>query len=329
MTGIGDWQISLNGRLAMAIGARGAGGSAKAHYEPVERVINITKMKGGGSLAHEWFHAFDNLLTESMTGGHIGDFLTNPTLSMPKKKADIFNEIKSLQGKDDAYSKYRLERKIREAKNEGMDIQTLLDQDADYAKVRGAFDNLTKAMMEGAVPVKTKQNYTERDYRMMKLNFDERAVSSSTFKQKIVNAGSLDKAVEVLSQYSNGKSWIPIVCAYYDKNPQGGTVEIPSGKSASSYYVAAKQLESGAKPYWSTPHEMAARAFSAYVDDKLREKDRHNDYLAYKTSNRDYRGGEPYPSGDERKKINEAFDNLFRVIKETNAIRKALSGWLI
>ena len=328
MTGIADSQISLNGRLAMAIGARGAGGNAKAHYEPVERVINITKMKGGGSLAHEWFHAFDNLLTESMTGGHIGDFLTNPTRSMPKKKADIFNEIKSLLGKDDTYSQYRLDRKIREAKNEGMDIQALLDQDSDYAKVRGAFDNLTKAMLEGNIPIKTKQNYTERDYRMMELNFDERSVSSSSFKQKIVNAGSLDKAVEVLSQYSNGKSWIPIVCAYYDKNPQGGTVEIPSGKSASSYYIAAQQLESGSKPYWSTPHEMAARAFSAYVDDKLREKDRHNDYLAYKTSNRYYRGGEPYPSGDERKKINEAFENLFRVVKETNAIRKALSGWL-
>ena len=328
MTGIADSQISLNGRLAMAIGARGAGGNAKAHYEPVERVINITKMKGGGSLAHEWFHAFDNLLTESMTGGHIGDFLTNPTRSMPKKKADIFNEIKSLLGKDDTYSQYRLDRKIREAKNEGMDIQALLDQDSDYAKVRGAFDNLTKAMLEGNIPIKIKQNYTERDYRIAKVHFDERTVASSTFKQKIVNAGSLDKAVEVLSQYSNGKSWIPIVCAYYDKNPQGGTVEIPSGKSASSYYIAAQQLESGSKPYWSTPHEMAARAFSAYVDDKLREKDRHNDYLAYKTSNRYYRGGEPYPSGDERKKINGAFDNLFRVVKETNAIRKALSGWL-
>ena len=40
--GIKDEQISLNGRLALAIGARGHG-SALAHYEPVERVINITK----------------------------------------------------------------------------------------------------------------------------------------------------------------------------------------------------------------------------------------------------------------------------------------------
>jgi hypothetical protein len=60
ITGIPDNLVSLNGRLAMAIGARGHS-KALAHYEPVERVINITKMKGGGSLGHEWFHALITL----------------------------------------------------------------------------------------------------------------------------------------------------------------------------------------------------------------------------------------------------------------------------
>ena len=30
------------------------------HYEPVKVVINLTRNKGAGSLAHEWFHAVDN-----------------------------------------------------------------------------------------------------------------------------------------------------------------------------------------------------------------------------------------------------------------------------
>lgn len=34
--------------------------AAKAHYEPGEVVINLTKRSGPGSLAHEWFHALDN-----------------------------------------------------------------------------------------------------------------------------------------------------------------------------------------------------------------------------------------------------------------------------
>lgn len=51
--------ISLNGTLGLAFGARGKG-SASAHYEPDNIVINLTKKKGAGSLAHEWFHALDN-----------------------------------------------------------------------------------------------------------------------------------------------------------------------------------------------------------------------------------------------------------------------------
>ncbi|MDD6007606.1 MAG: LPD5 domain-containing protein, partial [Bacteroidales bacterium] len=54
--------MSLNGELGLAFGARGSG-SALAHYEPGEVVINLTKTKGAGSLAHEWWHALDNYLS--------------------------------------------------------------------------------------------------------------------------------------------------------------------------------------------------------------------------------------------------------------------------
>lgn len=52
--------IGLGG-LGLAIGARGRGG-AIAHYEPELMVFNFTRMSGSGSLAHEWFHAFDHRL---------------------------------------------------------------------------------------------------------------------------------------------------------------------------------------------------------------------------------------------------------------------------
>lgn len=57
--GVQPEAITLEGQLALAFGARGSG-SASAHYEPVKRVINLTKMRGAGALAHEWFHALDN-----------------------------------------------------------------------------------------------------------------------------------------------------------------------------------------------------------------------------------------------------------------------------
>lgn len=54
---------SRTSALAIAFGARGHS-SALAHYEPVENVINLTKMRGAGSLAHEWGHALDCFIKE-------------------------------------------------------------------------------------------------------------------------------------------------------------------------------------------------------------------------------------------------------------------------
>lgn len=57
--GIPPAALSLNGELGIAFGARGKS-KAMAHFEPGTAVINLTKMSGAGSLAHEWFHAMDN-----------------------------------------------------------------------------------------------------------------------------------------------------------------------------------------------------------------------------------------------------------------------------
>ncbi|NCN39858.1 hypothetical protein GW916_01280, partial [bacterium] len=58
--------LMLNGDLSIAFGARGQGLSgAKAHYERNYGVINLTKISGAGSLAHEWFHALDHYLARS------------------------------------------------------------------------------------------------------------------------------------------------------------------------------------------------------------------------------------------------------------------------
>lgn len=87
--GITDQQVAMNGRVALAFGARGTGNAggvaARAHYEPVARVINLTKMGGGGCLAHEWLHGLDNLLLESQGGtAKADDFLTEDPSLLPR-----------------------------------------------------------------------------------------------------------------------------------------------------------------------------------------------------------------------------------------------------
>jgi hypothetical protein len=62
--GINPEAIGLASQLSLAFGARGSGGNGSAaHYEPDKMIINLTRTSGPGSLAHEWFHAFDHYLS--------------------------------------------------------------------------------------------------------------------------------------------------------------------------------------------------------------------------------------------------------------------------
>jgi hypothetical protein len=60
---LGDWVVPLcrQGNLSVALGSRGKGKSC-AHYEPALRVINLTKSRGDGSLAHEFAHFLDHMI---------------------------------------------------------------------------------------------------------------------------------------------------------------------------------------------------------------------------------------------------------------------------
>lgn len=69
--GIAPTHISLGGKLGFAFGSRGSGEHA-AHYEPETNVINLTKTKGDGSLAHEWGHALDYNLRKANGASFMG-----------------------------------------------------------------------------------------------------------------------------------------------------------------------------------------------------------------------------------------------------------------
>ena len=61
---VDDKDVSLDGNLSLAFGARGSG-NALAHYEKIANVINLTRMKGAGSLAHEFGHALDSFIARA------------------------------------------------------------------------------------------------------------------------------------------------------------------------------------------------------------------------------------------------------------------------
>lgn len=53
--------VSLRGTLGLQYGIGGRLGVA-AHYLPASRQLALAKNAGAGSLAHEWFHAFDHYI---------------------------------------------------------------------------------------------------------------------------------------------------------------------------------------------------------------------------------------------------------------------------
>jgi hypothetical protein len=57
--------ISLNGTLSLAFGSGGRKHSS-AHYESNTRILALAKNAGGGSLAHEWMHAFDHYICDKL-----------------------------------------------------------------------------------------------------------------------------------------------------------------------------------------------------------------------------------------------------------------------
>lgn len=96
---INDRDISLGGKLAIAYGARGVSG-ALAHFEPGTNVINLTKMRGAGSLAHEWGHALDYYIAQSTGKGEI--FATDAWNGMSYMH-DVMQTIKYKDGERTEY----------------------------------------------------------------------------------------------------------------------------------------------------------------------------------------------------------------------------------
>ena len=106
--GIRPEAVALGGSLAWAFGSRGVG-KALAHYEPARRVVNLTKKKGNGCVAHEWFHALDNYMM--IKAGKTSLMAVSDTHAYgDAEKSPIFEDAKALKNallKSDMYTRSR------------------------------------------------------------------------------------------------------------------------------------------------------------------------------------------------------------------------------
>lgn len=111
--------LGCDRNINIAIGARGAGGKALAHFEPAAMVINTTKVGGNHSFAHEYAHALDYFLGmyydqstkyNYLSGGHaaldtlkdnVGGELRRVTVEIVREAAAQFDKALGTKKFDD------------------------------------------------------------------------------------------------------------------------------------------------------------------------------------------------------------------------------------
>ena len=99
---IGSKNIGFDHNIGIAFGARGNRG-ALAHYESVLNMINLTRKKGMGSLAHEYGHALDynfgafvdqNQYYTALSGGHSTVTVMSPEVLL--QRANTGGQLRAL-----------------------------------------------------------------------------------------------------------------------------------------------------------------------------------------------------------------------------------------
>lgn len=69
--------VSLRGTLSLSFGT-GGNRHSSAHYDSATKTLALAKNAGAGSLAHEYFHAFDNFVAQRFLNGAISkDFASS------------------------------------------------------------------------------------------------------------------------------------------------------------------------------------------------------------------------------------------------------------
>lgn len=352
--GVPPKALSLNGDLALAFGARGQGLSgAIAHYERGHAVINLTKMQGAGALAHEWFHAADHYFgrqdgkassekIQNKRGDTVfdtdgtGDYASHGLSLKSKMREELQAKYKALiqtlftkaeQYVEDTEKAERFVGSTRDTLVKSLTaMRKQLEKAPEWQKRNNKpasaeqlaeFDRLADDLVEGrAFQLETRSSEPKKGQRFgnIRLSNDQLDALSALFKavrgRNGMNAegtGIVDGIRSDLRRYAERVRMLEEARSGNEK-----TTRVPT-----EFAMNAKRIDQGsATDYWATPHEMAARAFSAYVEDKLPGR---SDFLSYGSDNAmpEYRlfNVRPFPEGAERVAIGQAFDEFVSALK--------------
>jgi hypothetical protein len=306
--------IGLNGRLAVAIAARGAGRAA-AHYESHKKIINLTKLSGGGSLAHEWGHALDNVLAEHFTSktSGLGTYLSDQrdNADIPQKLRASIQKVWSamVESPDPKKTRARMvaekekwatkERELVRKNNSYVRELNSINRKlsaSDVKRVLASYEQKAEKLKGGAG-----EDFYKKRIERIKSGEDVRTpedeVRAITLEEEIA---FLRPTITTVRKHKNG----------YAKLAAQARSDFWSNS------VAADGWKSGG--YHSSSWELFARAFEAYTKDKLSKSGRKNTYLVSAVES------DIYPKGEERGRVYEAFDEMMAHLRDTGLMMKAM-----
>jgi len=347
--GVPPKALSLNGELAIAFGARGTGGegSARAHYEPDAVVINLTKIRGAGSLAHEWFHALDDYIARSSdteATARSRKMFGDQRMATHRLTGNVRPELKATF--DAVVSAMTTKKGGVAIEEEGAKRGLTRAQEAVQSRLDNERRTIATARQWGAKKGSaTTAQLAEWDALAARAVAGDNGAKVHVSPPKVARLAigyqssevvrglnAIYKAVtgrsfDTADSASMGRQLYWAINSVADMNErvakaQEGAIE--ERRTGTEFFNEAKKIDGyRASDYWATPHEMGARAFESYIFDKLAANENRSDYLVHGVENRYYAllQMKPYPEGAERTAINDAFDNLFRVIQTRDTDR--------
>lgn len=301
--------IGLKNSLAIAFGARGSG-KAAAHYEPSLKVINMTKMNGAGSLAHEWGHALDYFVGCSTPASEF-EYKEIRNIQQNNFFGIAQSQIYNLMSKKIMAEEYQVDIDEKIKKNESQKKQ-----------VEGFFNSLGWSLS-----YRRKKSFSTDDIKKMidnRKNLVNEAIEQGNLEEIRKIRTMLWKDIDSCTRLRNEPVELrsifywAIQAAKSQNSIQTGEVEYKSKNT--KYFQNASKLDGHRlrNPYYSKKLEMFARAFESYVEDKLESKNCYSPYLVQGTKNENYLSKfnktHIYPDGLERENINEGIENFCEIL---------------
>lgn len=290
--------------LALAFGARGTGGT-RAQYEPFSRdektrtitpTINLTRYAGGGSLAHEWGHFLDNVLAEAHHKGEnkgLPVFLSDDA----KVRAGLAPEIRQ-----------PMDALMREIRNGPY---------ADHANALGTYYAKPVEMFarafESYIQDKLASQGRKNSYLVDGTHLRYKTGKDVTRSHEDMMSEPEYAAAMKARKEAEDAHYSPARSEHVRKYLEAEHAKNPRRKFES---VFRDHFHAAGDSWDKTPEGAAS-------NERLKQAQKAVDEAVKKVGRTEQ--AQPYPQGEQRKRINAAFDALMGAIAAGKHLEKAMT----